>query len=138
MKNFVVYHNPDSMGYPASAVFPMSIVTNKNFSDNILGSKIWLITGVGRPRKYYIAARFVAGKIERGEDEDWVTRITGHNGKRFKPIISINDCTWLRDFVRKMGNFAFGMQAITDKKIIKGLEDVSKKASKSIRGGTRK
>lgn len=46
MKDFLVYHNPDSMQCPVTAVDAKSIVTDKKVHD-VEGSRVWLITGGG-------------------------------------------------------------------------------------------
>ena len=126
MKHFVVYHNPDSIGYPASEVSDLSIVTNKSITDEILGNKIWLITGEGQPRNYSIVAQFIANTVESGKSDGFTTRVKGHLGTIYKQMKSIDHCTWLPDFKRIMGNFAFGIQRITDETFVNGLEEASK------------
>ena len=98
MKHFVVYHNPDSIGYPASEVSDLSIVTNKSITDEILGNKIWLITGEGQPRNYSIVAQFIANTVESGKSDGFTTRVKGHLGTIYKQMKSIDHCTWLPDF----------------------------------------
>ena len=46
MKDFLVYHNPDSMGVDVRKVDPFAIVTNKPVTDDIIGSRVRKILGL--------------------------------------------------------------------------------------------
>jgi hypothetical protein len=50
MKHFVVYHNPEKMGYSADELTEPCIVTNKAV-EGLIGNRIWLIQGKGKPRQ---------------------------------------------------------------------------------------
>jgi hypothetical protein len=53
VKHFVVYHNPEKMGYAAEAVPELCFVTNKPVG-NLIGNRIWLIQGEAKPRRYVL------------------------------------------------------------------------------------
>ena len=64
MANYVVYHKAEKMGYPALDIHNLAIYTKKP-TDGIKGSRIWLIAGEGKPRKYYLRATFLVVRFRR-------------------------------------------------------------------------
>jgi hypothetical protein len=129
MNHYLVYHNPDTMGYPASEIIKFSVVSDKPGGPDLQGSTIWLITGEGTPRKYYLVQRFTADVIESGEDEGFATKISSETGERFSPMRRLDEEEWFRDFQRSRGNFSLGLQPIRDERFITGLEDVASSAA---------
>ena len=125
MSHYVVYHNPKVMDNPASEIVGFSVVTDKPAPLDLQGSTIWLLTGEGTPRRYYLVQRFTADRIEPGEDQGFRTRVAADTGDRFRPMIRIDEEEWFRDFLRSQGNFAFGLQRISDDRFIRGLEEVA-------------
>ena len=125
MAEFVVYHNPDRMGYTADAVDGFNILTNKNVP-SVLGSRVWLLTGEGAPRTYYLRGHFTATRRSRSDEAGFAWLVEGSRTSGFKlprrRWVILNDEPWFRDFRRSQGNFALGLQSITDRRYIKGLE----------------
>jgi hypothetical protein len=121
MNNYIVYHNPDERGFPANES-DFSILTNKAAPRDVSGSTIWLITGEGRPREFFLALKFVATAVESGEDEGFRTRISGEHGQRFDPMIRIDDQPWFAEFKRRRANFSLGFGEIKDLNVVAGLE----------------
>jgi hypothetical protein len=121
MKDVLVYHNPDSMGYPASEVTEPVIVTNKRVGAEALGDRIWLITGEGRPRRYFLRGFFTATRVESAEDKGFRTRVWGDQAHFTKSMIEITDEEWFPDLRQSQGNFAFGYQVIKDPRFVRGL-----------------
>jgi hypothetical protein len=126
MRHFLVYHNPDAMGYSLNEdsdqepVF--SIVTNKPVR-TLLGDRIWLITSEGRPRKYYLYETFLVDAIDRDEESPYTNIAKGAEGQHFHPMIRLDDQPWFDAFRKSQGNFAFGLQAIKDPLHIHALSD---------------
>ncbi len=121
MSNYIVYHNPDKMAFPASES-DLTVLTNKTVSHNVCGSTIWLIKSEGRPRQFYLVLNFVADVVESGEDEGFRTRVRGEHGHKFDPMIRIDDQPWFEELKRRQGNFSFGFSSINDDRVIAGLE----------------
>ncbi|MBK8302047.1 MAG: HNH endonuclease [Chloracidobacterium sp.] len=121
--DFVVYHNPDVMGYSATAAQPLSVVTNKP-AGSALGGRVWLITGQGNPRKYYVRSWFIVDDISSGKDRGFETRLTGTTGEVYDPLIPIEMGDWWDDFRKSQGNFAFGFSPIKSSETIKHLESL--------------
>jgi len=127
MQDVVVYHNPDVMGYPASEVSSLSIVTNKKVGD-VRGARVGLLTGEGSPRTFYLCGYFTIEKVESGVEEGVQGRLTGSKGRLLNPMPMLNKEDWLADFKRSQGNFAFGLQSITKQECVQGLESVASQA----------
>ena len=121
--NYLVYHSPDSMGWTADEIEDFAIVTNKSTVD-VIGDKIWLITGEGRPRKYSLVGWFIADSVGRSGDSAFGKRISGTQGTWFQPMPRFDGEEWFADFRRSQGNFAFGLQPINDQRFIRGLEAI--------------
>lgn len=125
MADIVVYHNPDSMGFPATDVSEPDIVTNKPVSSASAGSRIWLLTGEGRPRRYFLRGVFVLSEIGAGDERGFRTRIRGTDAQFFTPMVELTHEEWFPDFKRSQGNFAFGFQRISDDRFIRALESLA-------------
>jgi hypothetical protein len=124
MRDFLIYHNPDSMGRSARELTELAVVTDKPVS-SIQGDRIWLLTGEGQPRRFYLVAWFIADQIGSGADSGFGTCIAGQHGKFFRPIKELNSLEWFDDFKRSQGNFAFGLQPIKDERFVRGLQAVA-------------
>lgn len=122
MPDIVVYHNPDSMGLPASDVDEPDIFTNKRVSHAAVGNRIWLLTGEGRPRRFFLRGVFTISGIGAGDERGFRTRIRGAHARFFSPMIDLTNEEWFSDFKRSQGNFASGSQAIGDERVVRGLE----------------
>lgn len=129
MKDVIVYHNPDAMGYAASEVTDPVIVTNKRVSSEAIGDRIWLITGEGQPRRYYLCGYFNATEVEPAEDEGFRTRVRGEHTHFTRKMIAISDEEWFPDLRRSQGNFAFGYQVIKEPRFVQGLEEAIRRSS---------
>ena len=125
MSHYIVYHNPDAMDYHASEITGFSVVTDKSPPSDLQGSTIWLLTGEGTPRRYFLVQRFTADLIESGEDEGFKTKISSEAGERFSPMLPLDDEDWFADFRRSVANFSLGLQRISDERFITGLEEVA-------------
>jgi hypothetical protein len=126
MADFVVYHTADRMGYSAAAVRGFSLLTNKNVP-SVIGSKLWLITGEGTPRVYYLRGHFTPNRRTRTEESGFMWLVEGPptSGVKLprKRWAVLNGRPWFVDFRRSQGNFAFGLQAIRDERFIRELEN---------------
>ena len=122
MKDFVIYHNPDVFPKGIMDVDPFAVFTDKTVSD-VRGDRVWLLTGEGNPRTYFIRSYFFVDEIGSGAELGFKTKLTGSAGKAFDPMIELSDDDWFVDFKRALGNFAFGLQSVTDARFIEGLEN---------------
>lgn len=69
MPDYVVYHNPDKRGFSAAECTDFRVLANKPAPNEVIGSRIWLLTGEGRPRKYYLASTFIAENVTHDDAE---------------------------------------------------------------------
>lgn len=122
MKDYVVYHNPDSMGTSVENVDPFAIVTDKKVVE-VTGDRVWLMTGAGSPRTFLLRSYFIVDQMDFGRE--FATRLSGADGKVFNPMIELNSEDWFNDFKKSQGNFAFGLQRIKDQRFVHGLESLA-------------
>ncbi len=124
----MVYHNPERMGYKLSESRPekriFAIVTNKSVA-NLLGDRIWVVTGEGTPRKYFLYETLVVDSINRDERNEFQNTASGLIGQVFSPMIRIDEQPWFKTLRGTLGNFRFGLQVINNTKLIAGLTEVS-------------
>jgi hypothetical protein len=121
MRHFVQYHNADTRGrYRAGKGF--GIETNKAV-DGLLGDRVWLVTGEGAPRRYFLCETFIVDGIDRNSGVQGNVAF-GHGGAGFEHPASIDQFSWFEDLREATGNFAFGLQRVKSQKIIRGLRRV--------------
>jgi hypothetical protein len=138
VNDFVVYHNAKRMGYPASEVNALSIVTNKPAS-GAKGGRVWLITG-GRPKEFWLRGIFTVDEVGRSDHPHFKIEVSGSAGELFEPMLRLDQEEWFDDFKYTQGNFAFGFQPIKDPAVVKGLLSVverSRRASRARRPNVR-
>jgi hypothetical protein len=100
MRDIVVYHNPDSMRFPATDVEEPEIVTNKPVSGTAIGGRIWLLTGEGEPRHFFLRGVFTITEIGAGDERGFRRRVSGTDARFFTPMIELTNEEWLPDFKR--------------------------------------
>lgn len=123
MKDFVVYHNPDSMGVDVRSMDALSIVTDKKIRD-VQDSRVWLLTGKGSPRVFLLRSYFIVDRIENNT-EGFQTKLSAKKGRVFDPMVEMNQEGWFDDFKKSQGNFAFGLQRIKEDRFVRGLEGLA-------------
>lgn len=123
MRDYVVYHKAEKMGYPALDIECLAIYTKKP-TDGAKGNRIWLIAGEGSPRKYYLRATFLINSVEPSDKPEFTTRITGTDGQLLDPMPSLNEEPWFAGFVEEQGRFAFGFNQIKNTKAIDALRRI--------------
>jgi hypothetical protein len=125
MADYVQYHNSEKMRRSClefSEDDDLDILTNKHISDNLTGSRIWLIGGIGDPRQYYLCYNFIVDTIGPA-DGDFKFVVSGQEGILLQPPISLNTYPWFKDFLKSQQNFSMGLQRI-EKKFVSKLEKV--------------
>src|SRR5262245_29123025 len=124
MRHYVAYHNPEKMGYSAEEVTELCIVTNKAV-ENLIGDRIWLIQGEGKPRKYVLRGTFIVASVGADTEDGFRYVVRGREGALFQPYIPIGTLPWFERFKMSQGNFAFGLQRISDPAVVEELKRVS-------------
>lgn len=131
MTDFVAYHNPDTMGYEADEVDGFNFLTNKNVP-SVVGSRVWMLTGKGRPRTYYLVGHFTPTTRSRYGLAGFAWRIDGppNSGIQLpkRSWLALNDEEWFSEFRVSQGNFGLGLQPIRDKRFVRGLESALSQA----------
>ena len=123
-QHFVVYHNPEKIGYSANEIHEPCIVTNKSV-DGLVGNRIWLIQGEGRPRRYVLRGTFIVASTGPDTDDGFRHLVRGRKGEFFTTPLCISALPWFDRFKRSQGNFAFGLQRISDPAVIEELKRLS-------------
>jgi hypothetical protein len=122
MRHFIQYHNPDVMGRPYQASHKnFGIVTNKFFA-SLVGGTVWLVTGKGRPRRYFLCSSFIVDKVERDNAGCFRNRPIGSAGRDLN--VEIGELPWFPELLKMTGNFGLGLLPISSKTIIQGLQKV--------------
>ncbi len=124
MDDFLAYHNPEKMGERASDLKVHAVLTRKEVP-RIIGDRVWLVTGEGSPRTYYLCNWFIVDRIETIDDPYFRKRISGKIGKWIRPILRLDEYEWFPDFKRSNGNFGLGFQPINEVRFIKALEEIA-------------
>ncbi len=121
LKHFVVYHAPDKRGFSIHDNPPKSIVTNRPVK-NTIGNRVWLVTGEGKPRRYFLASTFVVDHIGTDGPAGFPNSASGEIGQTFRPPLAMDDEPWFPAFLKFNGNFAFGLNEFTSRpEFIEGL-----------------
>lgn len=123
MTDFMQYHNPDLMG-PFRPSTTFGIVTDKRAGLR-KGDTVWLVTGEGRPREYFLCERFVVEKIDSQISAKFRYQISGPDGKSLYPLKIDKRTSWFRELLKITGNFRYGLQPIKDQSIVEALQRVS-------------
>ena len=100
------------------------IVTNKPVK-GLIGETVWLLTGAGRPRNYYLVSRFVVDKTGHLDIGRFRNFASGIEGQDFTPPIEIGGMDWFPELLKTCGRFSLGLLAIKSDIIIKGFQKVS-------------
>jgi hypothetical protein len=114
------------MGFPVTSVDPCRIVTNKTVKKEIVGSRVWLITGEGKPRTFFLRSCFVVDQVVSGTEHGFKTKLLGKHCRTFDPMVGLSNQDWFDDLKRTQSNFNFGLQVIRDHNFVLGFERVGR------------
>lgn len=108
MKHYVQYHNTEKQGRLRSrSDGRMAIVTSRPVS-KLIGQRIWLVSGEGRPRRYQLESTFVADKVRESD----INTVSGADGTHFDLPVPLSGLPWFADFLRLQQNFSLGLREI--------------------------
>ena len=122
MQHFVQYHNVDKEGPCSANSTRMKIYTRKAVG-GLVGNRVWLISGQGRPRTYELVGSFLVREI--GENPDGTNFAEGQTIAAFKPSIPIGEMDWFALLKRATNSFSFGLTRLKDDAVVSGLLAVS-------------
>jgi hypothetical protein len=129
MDHYVAYHNPDKMGYSVDSSDVHTVLTDKRVGE-IAGARVWIFTGEGHPRKYYLHSYFRVDGVEDGDDR-FATAVFGSQAMEFNPRIRIDRQPWFKSFLTHMGNFGRGFSKLNDRGYIELLESLAATSRRS-------
>lgn len=121
MKNYLLYHNPEKMGYSLDTVTDFNAYTDRKVKDENIESKVWLLTGEGKPKEFFLKMYFIIDDIKSGLEKEFKTKLIGREGKILKSMIRIDNLPWFEGFKKQMAYFV-GFAEIRHKKYIDELE----------------
>jgi len=128
MRHFVQYHNsdPDKMGPYRPSTKNFGIVTDK-LQGVREGDTIWLLTGKGRPREYFLCETFAVEKISHQSVGRFSYRISSQDGQYLYRLEVDKTLPWYQELLKVTGNFRYGLQRISSEAIIAGLKRAAAK-----------
>lgn len=127
---WIQYHNYEQMGGLPGGLpgyeNELGISTNKKSVLNAEGDTVFLIVGIGEPRRYYFWSRFVVEGIEQVVDEEGkITYNAFGNGWLLNPPQLLNSEKF-SEFQRFCGNFGLGFTKIDNSSYLEILKHLSK------------
>jgi hypothetical protein len=90
-----------------------------------MGATVWLVTSKGRPRHYYLCSTFTVDNVERDNAGRFRNRVSGSVGRDLDPFVEIGETPWFPELLKATGNFGLGLQPISNKEIIDGLQKIA-------------
>jgi hypothetical protein len=112
MLHYVQYHHPAQGADCTSVAAGEFLVGTNKRTRNLLGQRLWVICGEGRPRHYWLCKSYLIDRVELADDPEFRLFLYGETGSRFQPPILLNDLPWFPAFVRSQSNFSFGLNRI--------------------------
>jgi hypothetical protein len=113
MDEYVQYRHPER--FPGScqevAAGDFLVGTNKR-AKGLIGRRLWVICGEGRPRRYWLCKTYIIAELEPTTDSDFRLYVRGWWGLRFQPPFLLNPLPWFPLFCRSQSNFSFGLNRI--------------------------
>jgi hypothetical protein len=101
-RHFVQYHKTDEYG-PPGRLRGFIIETDKDV-DNLHGNTVWLISGEGSPKQYFLECSFVVDKVgEIGKPDQPKNYARGEKGVRPSHPLPLNDYPWFVDLKKSLG-----------------------------------
>lgn len=125
MDHYVAYHKTDDRGpYFRDArerqERQLRFSTKKNYRDDALvGSRLWVFTGEGKPRLYDLSCSGIIRKIERQLENEVVFDIDF-----FPEPINVTKVGWFSGLMTSQANFAQGLSRIHDTVAVAALEEI--------------
>ena len=112
-KHFLAYHNADGMGFAMFEDGPtneMGFLTRKSVQ-NMVGNTIWVVEGIGKPKKYFFRGYFIVDEVLSDDVDDQLYHVLG-KGEPIAHDVPLNNEFWFPSLKRMQGNFGFGIQAL--------------------------
>jgi hypothetical protein len=114
-RHFVQYHKTDEWGPPGSREGAFGIDTNKKaVVDTAYGGTIWLVTGEGSPKEYFLDCVFIADRVRVNDGFDEYKRysVLGKRGRKLRSPIRLNGFGWFRELPESLADFGAGFSEI--------------------------
>lgn len=115
MRHFVHYHNSHGMGYSASGLRSLQLVTDKGVRQ-LPGAIVWLVSGEGvrSPKTFFLGAAFKVNRIAEGTYEHPEFKNAAHGtGHIFGEALLLSGLSWFETFKTEQNNFRNSLTEIT-------------------------
>jgi hypothetical protein len=125
MDDYVVYHNTDENGPSGGAGGPF-ISSNKPNLDRVIDNRIWLISGEGTPKRYFLESCFTAARCEPGDDTR-APRVYGKDRRAPARRVPLNTFPWFKPLYEDRQLYSLGLTRLRGEKgrlLMEGLERV--------------
>jgi hypothetical protein len=100
------------------------VYTSKSV-DDLSGNTVWVIAGQGSsPKQYTLSSVFIVSDVGEADHPDFKNFARG-DGHRFDPPPEVNDLDWFTELRKKMANFSFGLQEITEQNHVHKLLELA-------------
>jgi hypothetical protein len=124
--HFVQYHNSEALGYGCGQITGFDVWTSKPLKwleERVIGKRVWLLAGEGRPRRYYVCHTFVADEVVAAPSATgFAYVVSGEVGRRRFQDLRIDAEPWFRAFQRSQGNFGLGLRRIRDEFVVESQQ----------------
>lgn len=120
VRHWIVYHNPDRMGYEFYECDGFSVVFGKHLRD-LTGDVVWVI---GRPwgtRRYFLDSRFRVERMAPSDHPEFGTEASAGDGFLFFPPAEVTRRPWFRRWCELTGHMSTGIQRVKDTVVLEGL-----------------
>ncbi|HEY6332642.1 MAG TPA: DUF3883 domain-containing protein [Blastocatellia bacterium] len=122
--HFIAYHNTDTFGPVGqsgnASGGPFLVLTNKRLS-NVPESRVWLVSGEGKPRRYFLCSSFVVDETGPSKRPGFKHFVKG-KGVRFEPPIELTRLGWFRELLKAHQNFSLGLRKVSSAAFVGEME----------------
>ena len=136
MDNFVAYNSDQLYGsyeiIDGTSEFKHYSGHPKTKLEKTIGQNVWVISGtkVGKYTIYKLCGVFQPELIRKRPKGGY--HVIGE-GTGFAPHIELNDYQWLADLIKEQGKFRFGLNRISNLRVIQGLKKASRTKQSEFR-----
>jgi hypothetical protein len=116
--HYVQYHRTEEHGPPVIDPDGFKIYTRKPI-DGLHGCTVWLISGEGTPKRYFLEYYFVVDEVcEHAANESGFTyTVGGKRGQKVSPRLSLDDFAWFQELRTRLADFSAGLSELGPKSI---------------------
>ena len=102
--HYVQYHKTDKYGPPL--ISGNTFVLTKKTTDGVHGCTVWLISGEGTPKRYFLEYYFVVDQVSETttDDPDFNFVVRGKRGKTVRPRVALDEYAWFQELRARLAD----------------------------------